>query len=122
VAAAIRYGKLDDPHLLDLEALMPLMARIDVRHEASFDAYAPEGRPGLVRIYFRDGSSAERQVIYPRGTPRTPATTDERRDKARVLLGRHYGAAHAENIIAAARALADGGSVAALTRALRRTA
>lgn len=119
VAAAIRYGKLDDPHLLDLGALAPLMARIDVRHDPVLDIHTPVGRPGIVRVQRCDGSILERRVIYPRGTPITPATRAERAEKAMMLLTRHYGASQAQSVVNAVRALGDGAPVENLSRTLR---
>ncbi|MSO73151.1 MAG: hypothetical protein EXQ84_06020 [Rhodospirillaceae bacterium] len=119
VAAAVRYGKLDDAGLDDLAALRPLMNRISVRHDPALDAYAPAGRPGVVQVRLRDGTTVERAVIYPRGTPQAPATAKVRHAKAHDLLSRHYGTAGAERVMAAVRALGDGAPVAELSAALR---
>lgn len=119
VAAAIRYGKLDDPGLNDLAALAPLMARMTVRHDTALDVYTPEGRPGVVKLRKRDGTLLTREVIYPRGTPKTPATPAEYQAKARGLLARHYGAERVGPIITAARGLGQGKPVEELSRALR---
>lgn len=99
VAAAIRSGALDDETLLDLDALAPLMARIEVVHDPALDRHTPAGRPGRVLIATKDGRTFEEEVIHPRGTPQVPATEDERLDKARVLLARAYGESGADEII-----------------------
>ncbi len=119
VAAAIVHGRLDDPGLNDLAALAPVMARISVRHDPAMDRHIPAGRPGRVTVKFRDGRAAVREVIFPRGTFEVPASEAERREKAQRLLTRLYGPAHAGHILATCRALGDGGTLAALTAALR---
>ena len=120
VAVAIRDGRLDDPGLVDLDSLAPLMARIDVRHEPAFDKFTPAGRPGRVTVTFTDGRKALREVIYPRGTPEVPATDTERQEKAERLLTRAYGTAGAAEIVAVCDGLGDSASLCDLTRALRR--
>lgn len=119
VAAAIVHGRLDDPGLTDLATLAPVMARIAVRHDPTMDRHIPAGRPGRVTVQFRDGRKAVREVIFPRGTFEVPASEAERREKAQRLLARLYGSDGAEKILAACRALGDGGGIAALTQALR---
>jgi len=119
VAAALRYGRLDERGLQDLAGLAPLMQKIQVRHDPDLDAYAPEGRPGRVMVQLQDGQTLTREVIYPRGTPTAPANRGERHRKARELLQRRYGAAGAERIIATVLALGEGGSVTELGVALR---
>ena len=119
VAAALRYGRLDERGLRNLDGLGPLMKKIKVRHDPALDAFAPEGRPGRVTIAMNDGRTLTQEVIYPRGTPAAPATRLERHAKARELLTRRYGSDGAEQVIAAVLALDDGGDVAALSRALR---
>jgi 2-methylcitrate dehydratase PrpD len=118
VAAAIRYGALDDEGLLDLEALEPLMARIDVAHDPSLDRHIPAGRPGRVTIETTDGRRLEKEIIHPRGTPQVPATETERLDKARTLLARAYGADGAERILSLCANL-DAMPLADLSSALR---
>ena len=68
---------------------------------------------------FHDGRTAVREVVFPRGTFEVPASEAERREKAQRLLARLYGAPHADHILAACRALGDGGTLAALTAGLR---
>jgi 2-methylcitrate dehydratase PrpD len=119
VAAAIHHGRLDDPGLLDLDVLAPLMGKITARHDPELDQHTPAGRPGVVTIQLTDGRTVQKQVIYPRGTAQVLATQQERRDKAITLLSRHYGETTAEQIHQAVMALGPGGSVGTLTTALR---
>ena len=119
VAAALRYGRLDDPGLNDLEALAPLMARITARHDPALDIYTPAGRPGRVTVVFADGRRAVREVIYPCGTVEVPASPSQRQGKAHHLLARRYGAGGAQNIIDLCGALGQGVNVGELSAALR---
>jgi 2-methylcitrate dehydratase PrpD len=119
VAAAIVHGRLDDDGLADLDALRPLMARITVRHDQAMDALVPEGRPGRVTVHCRDGRTLVEEVTYPRGTPRVPATEDDRTGKILGLLGRCYDAQATERILDAVMALPDAVTLADLTAALR---
>ena len=120
VAAAIRYGELNDEALLDLEALAPLMDKITARHDPDLDKHTPEGRPGVVTITLQNGRTVRQDVIHPRGTPEVNATEDERLGKALSLLGRHYGERGAANIVSEVMALGEAGSFSGLTAALRR--
>jgi 2-methylcitrate dehydratase PrpD len=122
VAAALRFGRLDDDGMDDPTALEPLMRRIEVRHDPSLDRHKPAGRPGRVTVTRKDGSIITREVIHPRGTPEVPATAHERLEKARLLLGRPYGEAGAQDIISAVRALPGMTTLNDLTTALRRGA
>lgn len=119
VAAALRYGRLTDEALLDLEALAPLMEKITAVHDPNLDQHIPEGRPGVVSVTLTDGRHFERTVIHPRGTPKVNATNDERRGKAMDLLGQHYDDQQSVAIENAVMALGDGGSLKDLTVALR---
>ena len=119
VAAALRYGRLDDMGLNDLTVLEPLMARITVRHDPSLDVYTPAGRPGRVTATFADGRRAVREVIYPCGTAEVPASPAQRQDKAHHLLARHYGPARAKLLIDLCGALGQGIEVDDLSEALR---
>jgi 2-methylcitrate dehydratase PrpD len=121
VAAALRHGRLDERGLQDLAGLAPLMQKIRVRHDPDLDAYAPEGRPGRVKVQLNDGRTLTREVIYPRGTPAAPAGRDERHTKARDLLQRRYGPEGAARIIATVLALGEGGDVSELSVALRQS-
>ena len=118
VAAALRYGRLDERGLQNLDGLAPLMQKIEVRHDPALDTYAPEGRPGRVSITLHNGRTVTREVIYPRGTPAAPATREERHAKARELLERRYGDA-GQDVMARVLALGDGGSLSDLTAAIR---
>ncbi len=119
VAAALRHGRLDDDGLLDLNGLAPLMDKITARHDPQLDQHALAGRPGVVTLLLSDGRTLTKDVIYPRGTPQVSATLQERRDKALMLLARHYGAAGANRVYQAVMALGQTGSVEGLTNALR---
>lgn len=119
VAAAIRFGRLDDTGLMDLDALRPLMDKITARHDPSLDQHIPAGRPGRVTMTLTDHRTVEEEVIYPRGTAQTLATREERRDKALDLLARRYGEAGARDVYTAVLALGTNGPVADLTAALR---
>ncbi len=121
VAAAIKFGQLDDDALLDLTALAPLMEKISVAHDPSLDAHTPEGRPGVVTVTLTDGKTVSQDVIHPRGTPEVRATEQERLDKAHSLLSRHYGDKGPDAVIDAIMAFASGGPVSDLTHALRRS-
>lgn len=120
VAAAIRFGHLDDAGLMDLEALAPLMDKITARHDPSLDQHTPAGRPGRVTMTLADRRTVAEEVIYPRGTAQTLATRQERRDKALNLLARSYGDKGASDVYTTTLALGSNGSVADLTAALRR--
>ncbi len=120
VAAALRYGRLDDSGLEDPAALAPLMRRITVRHDPSLDQHKPAGRPGRVTVTLTDGRVVSRTVIHPRGTPQVPATESERTQKALTLLSRPYGDARAEKIIATVRALPSAHSLDDVTAVLRK--
>lgn len=120
VAAALRYGHLDDTGLLNPTELEPLMRRIDVRHDPSLDRHKPAGRPGRVTVTLKDGRVVSREVIHPRGTPQVPATETERLQKARTLLSRPYGEARTEKIIETVRALPSADSLQDLTAVLRK--
>lgn len=119
VAAAIVHGRLDDDGLVGLDALRPLMARITVRHDPAMDDLVPEGRPGRVTVHLRDGRTLVEEVVHPRGTPRVPATEDDRTAKVLGLLGRCYDEQATERILDAVTALPDAVTLAALTAALR---
>ena len=120
VAAAIRHGSLTDDGLLDLGALAPLMEKITAKHDPDLDQHIPEGRPGVVRITLTDGRCVEHTVIHPRGTPKVNATEEERRGKALLLLGQHYGENGAIEVETAVMALGETGTIAELTAAMRR--
>ncbi len=119
VAAALKYGTLEDAALLNLDGLQPVMDKITVRHDPALDQHTPEGRPGVVAITLTSGEIVEHTVIHPRGTPAVNATEDERVGKARALLTPHYGESGATGVIDAVMAFGDGGSLADLTAALR---
>lgn len=119
VAAAIVHGRLDDDGLTDLDALRPLMARIKVHHDRDMDALVPEGRPGRVTVRLRDGRTLVEEVVHPRGTPRLPATEDDRLRKARGLLGRCYDDQATGRILQAVMALPGAATLSELTAALR---
>jgi len=119
VAAAIRDGQLTDSALLDLDALAPLMARINVSHDPQLDKYAPEGRPGIVSVTLRDGRHVESTVIHPRGTPKINATEEERRGKAADLLSQHYDKCGVIGIENSIMALHWNSSIEEVTAALR---
>lgn len=119
VAAAIRYGRLDDEGFENLDVLSPLMARIHARHNPELDQFVPAGRPGVVTVRLRDGRTFSRKVIYPRGTPQAPASKNERHTKAMTLLKRHYGADSAKHVMATALTLGSSASISDLTEALR---
>ena len=119
VAAAIKFGELNDDALLDLGALEPVMEKVSVRHDPSLDTHTPEGRPGVVSVTLKDGTTVSQNVIHPRGTPEVRATEQERLDKALSLLVRHYGNKGAEAVIDAIMALETGGPVSDVTEALR---
>lgn len=120
VAAAIRFGRLDDTGLMDLEALAPLMRKITARHDPSLDQHTPAGRPGRVTMTLSDNRVVTQEVIYPRGTAQTLATSEERRDKALSLLARHYGDEGATRIYASVLTLDTSETLDDLTSALRR--
>ncbi|HEX3792168.1 MAG TPA: MmgE/PrpD family protein [Pseudonocardiaceae bacterium] len=119
VAAALRYGHLDDTGLLNPTALAPLMRRIQVRHDPALDRHKPAGRPGRVTVTLNDGRVVSRTVIHPRGTPQVPATDSERQRKAHTLLSRPYGDARADEIVTTIRALPSAHSLHDLTAILR---
>lgn len=120
VAAAIRFGHLDDTGLMDLDALAPLMDKVTARHDPSLDQHTPAGRPGRVAMTLTENRQVEEEVIYPRGTAQTIATHEERRDKALNLLARRYGKNGATDVYTATLALGKRGSVTDLTETLRR--
>ncbi len=120
VAAAIKFGELDDDALLDLDALAPLMEKVSVRYDPSLDAHTPEGRPGVGTVTLTDGRTVTQDVIYPRGTPEVRATEQERLDKAHTLLARYYGEQGAKAVVDAVMVLDGDGTIADLTEALRR--
>ncbi|GGJ50221.1 MmgE/PrpD family protein [Streptomyces brasiliensis] len=119
VAAAIRFGTLDDPGLLELEALKPLMDLISVSHGPELDVHKPSGRPGTVKVELKSGRVISRTVIHPRGTPRVPVTDSQRLAKAMSLLGRVYGASGAERILEEVYSLPQASSLEGLTASLR---
>ncbi|MEW2507579.1 MULTISPECIES: MmgE/PrpD family protein [unclassified Amycolatopsis] len=121
VAAAIRFGALDDEGLLDLGTLRPLMDRISVSHDPELDVHKPTGRAGTVRVELGNGRVVSRTVIHPRGTPEVPVTDEERLAKATSLLSRVYGAAGAERVREEIYALPRTKSLHALTESLRTT-
>lgn len=120
VAAALRFGQLDDTGLMDLESLAPLMNKVMARHDPSLDRHTPAGRPGRVTMTLTNTRVVTQEVIYPRGTAQTLATSEERRDKALALLSRLYGDAGASDVYEAALALGTSDSLSDLTNALRR--
>ena len=120
VAAAIRFGRLDDASLLNLDALAPLMGKISVRHDPDLDEHSPAGRPGVVTMHLADGRELTKTVIFPRGTAQTLATGAERRAKAVELLTRLHGQDNALSIYDAVIALGPEDSLSKLTDALRR--
>jgi 2-methylcitrate dehydratase PrpD len=119
VAAAIRFGALDDDGLLELDALQPLMELISVSHDPGLDVHKPSGRAGTVSIELKSGRQLSRTVVHPRGTPHVPVTDEERVSKATSLLSRVYGTSGAERVVEAVYALPGAGSLDGLTASLR---
>ncbi|MDE0799588.1 MAG: MmgE/PrpD family protein [Rhodospirillaceae bacterium] len=119
VAAALRYGSLNDEGLLDLNALAPLMEKITARHDPELDQYTPAGRPGVVTMGLTSGHKVTKEIIYPRGTAQTLATPDERKAKSLMLLTRHYGEEKAHGIHDTIMSLGNEGEIEALTSSLR---
>lgn len=119
VAAALKSGSLEDDALLDVTTLQPVMDKVSVRHDPALDQHTPEGRPGRVTIKLTSGETVQHSVIHPRGTPTVNATDEEREGKALTLLLAHFSDEEAVAIMDAVRALGDGGSVEALSAALR---
>lgn len=119
VATAIRFGTLDDPGLLELEYLRPLMDLINVSHGPELDAHKPSGRPGTVKVELKSGRVISRTVIHPRGTPHVPVTESQRLTKAMGLLGRVYGASGAERILEEVYSIPQASSLEGLTASLR---
>jgi 2-methylcitrate dehydratase PrpD len=103
------------------EAVASLAERVYLHHDPELDRHYPAGRPGRVRLCLADGTVLERAALYPRGDVANPIGRDERRDKARRLLGKRFGTPGADTVIGAVEALASGGPLSAVSAGLRKS-
>ena len=77
-------------------SLIPVMDRVKVVANESFEAIFPEFQPSRVTITTNDGRSFAKRVDVPKGDPRDPMTAEEIGVKFRALGGGVIGEAKCE--------------------------
>ena len=77
-------------------ALIPVMDKVKVVANESFEALFPEFQPSRVTITTKDGRSFAKRVDVPKGDPRDPMTAEEIGVKFRALGGGVIGEAGCE--------------------------
>jgi 2-methylcitrate dehydratase PrpD len=101
-------------------AIAALRAKVDLHERPAYTAAYPAHFAASLRIELEDGSSVTRDIPDALGDPENPLADAALGAKARDLLAAAgYPRGAADGAIAAALALAEGGTVAAFTRALR---
>lgn len=96
VAAALTHGGLDESAFtaatLADAGLLDLAGRVRVEHDPSLDAGYPVGRPAIVTVHLRDGSSLEAATsAAPRGDGPTALEDPRVSAKPATLLARPAG-------------------------------
>ena len=126
VAVALVTGRLDETTLVDATVtsapVRALAERVRVVHDPALDAGYPAGRPARVRVRLAGRGQLTAAADRPRGDADRAFGRAELAAKATRLLTRRFGAAGAEDVLAAVHALADGGTTRGLGAALRRAA
>ena len=102
-AVALREGQVwlssfDEIHLQDPE-LLDLVAKVQVRRDATLTARYPQGIPNRVVLTMSDGTTLTEVVEFPRGHARNPLTDAELEEKFRKLVTPRYGAARTEELL-----------------------
>jgi 2-methylcitrate dehydratase PrpD len=96
-----------------------LRAKVELREDPAYTGPYPARFGASVQVDLTDGRSVTREVPDALGDPENPLTDEQLCGKARMLMASAgYSAAAAADVIRAALALVDGGSVAGLTRQL----
>jgi 2-methylcitrate dehydratase len=86
----VTLDSFDDKHLAD-EALLALVAKIEVHRDSALSARYPAGIPNRLTVTLDDGRQLVREVEFPRGHARNPMSDDEVEHKFRVLVEPVYG-------------------------------
>lgn len=113
--------KLDDFDTPAAEdpTIAALRAKVELREAESRTKAYPAHFGASIRIELKNGEAVAYDVPDALGDPENPLATESLCDKARMLLASaNYSNAAADEIVSAALALADKGSVADLTRRL----
>jgi len=123
VAIALCRGELT-VHTLTNENLKctdvrELMSRIRVGHDPKLDDAYPGGRPCTVAVRCRDGRRLTASVVHPLGDCTNPLTREQRRTKARHLLGERFAEHAADDILLQWDAALAGEPLSCVSRALR---
>ncbi len=109
-----------DPAMLGDTDVAALSARVRLVEDKAMTAAFPDAYGATVRLILAGGGTREAAVATAKGDPENPMSEAEIEAKARVLMaaaGLDTGAADA--LIAACKALPDGGPVPALAAAIR---
>jgi 2-methylcitrate dehydratase PrpD len=122
VAVGLVRGGLEgsgfEPEALADGSLQDLAARVRVRADPELAAGYPAGRPAVVTIHLRDGTTTAARAERPRGDGPSALADPEVRSKPLRLLEPRLGAAAAEALVSAVDRLAVDG-LEPLTELLR---
>ncbi|MGH7888902.1 MAG: MmgE/PrpD family protein, partial [Candidatus Binatia bacterium] len=125
VAATLVSGGLSledftDAKLTSAEVL-DLAARVKTILTPEFDKGPMDVKPQVVEIAMRDGKVFSEKVIYPKGNPNNPVTSDELVNAFRGMAGyaaKPISAAKIDQVIAIAQSLEEVADVTVLTKLL----
>jgi 2-methylcitrate dehydratase len=89
-----------EPQRFTDPALLELVAKVKVHHDAALSARYPRGIPNRITVTLTDGRQLVREVEFPRGHARNPMTDAEVEHKFRTLVEPRYGKDRADRVLA----------------------
>ncbi|MEK7772914.1 MAG: MmgE/PrpD family protein, partial [Deltaproteobacteria bacterium] len=103
VAAALIDGNITvdtfSQERLEDRRLLGLMDRIKIVKDTELDRLYPEAMPNSVAVLLKSGDVLSKEVIYPKGHPKTPLTDMEVEDKFKRLGGPYFGGGGVDNAL-----------------------
>ncbi|MBI5827681.1 MAG: MmgE/PrpD family protein [Deltaproteobacteria bacterium] len=118
VAAALMDGNItvdtfSGDRLRD-SRLLGLIDRVEIIKDPEFDRLYPESMPNSVVVVLKSGDVLSKEVIYPRGHPKTPFTDVEVEEKFKRLGGPYFGGGGVDSALRSLWALDEMKEIGAL--------